>query len=131
MTPERIVQNGTELYCTRTEWTDVLAFYFLNYAAHATTIRSLPGETMHSTILASFFALLLPFSGIVRGIEAIARRRISKRNDLQCAAQSGALCIVVRTKDWYPEDGKTIRNVKIKPVPTTGRWHGLKLCTIY
>jgi hypothetical protein len=39
---------------------------------------------------------------------AIIRRARLSESDLRAAARAGALCMVVRTKDWKPQPGDVI-----------------------
>jgi hypothetical protein len=99
------IQNrygGDFVVCAPASWTRILEFVFLNYASHAVTIKTLPGEKVYSIMLRMFFALLLPFSGILWALEAIYRSGILESDPLRRAARSGALCMVVRDKDWWP-----------------------------
>jgi hypothetical protein len=61
------------LLCTPAKWTDILLFYAVNYLAHAVTIKSAPGEQMQETAENIMSALIYPYSGLLRGIEAISR----------------------------------------------------------
>ncbi len=45
-------------------------------------------------------ALGLPTSGVLRGLDALRRHAIIGGSPLQKARKAGALCEVVRTKDW-------------------------------
>jgi hypothetical protein len=73
--PDRTTQHGDpNLLCTPTKWTDVLLFYAVNYLAHAVTVKSIPGQQLYDTIQVILAALIYPYSGIMRGIEAITRR---------------------------------------------------------
>jgi len=81
------------LLCTPAKWYEVLLFYAVNYLAHAVTVKALPGEQLGDTIAVIFAALIYPYSGVLRGIEAIARHAaFSSGNALQKAACAGALC---------------------------------------
>jgi hypothetical protein len=90
--------------------TDILSFFLGNYAAHAATVISYPGESIASTIGAIVFALVFPTPGIVRGLNAIVRHAAFVSDPLEQAARAGALCMVVRTKDWKPMDGERIKD---------------------
>jgi hypothetical protein len=48
------------LLFTPSSWTDIITFYVGNYAAHAATVISLPGESTISTIRVGLSALLFP-----------------------------------------------------------------------
>lgn len=93
------------LLCTPSSWTDVLTFYLGNYVAHAATVISLPGESTISTIKVSLSALLFPTSGLLRGMLAISTFAMFAKTDLQKAARSRALCMVIRSQSWKPHAG--------------------------
>lgn len=102
------------ILCTPTKWTDILLFYVVNYAAHAATVKSRPGEKKKDIIIAMLLAFICPYSGVIRGIEAISRHSIlGKGNDLQKAARAAALCVVVRSNGWMPEDGQTLSRSEV------------------
>lgn len=93
------------LLCTPSNWTDVIIFYLGNYIAHAATVISLPGESTISTVKVGLSALLFPTSGLIRGMSAISTFATLAKTDLQKAARSRALCMVVRSLDWKPHAG--------------------------
>ncbi|KAL6409957.1 hypothetical protein AUP68_06364 [Ilyonectria robusta] len=101
--------DNPHLVCPPSKWYHILLFYLVNYFSHAATVRSIPGELMLSTIYNAIFALFLPYSGVLRGIEAIVRHGMFYSDELRRAARSGALCIVIRTKDWEPRNGQLIK----------------------
>ena len=78
-----------------------------NYLAHVATVQTYPGESIRSTLKALGFCLLFPASGISRGLTAITRCAIRQKTPLQTAARAGALCMVVRSKDWLPATGNS------------------------
>lgn len=99
------------LLCTPTKWTDIALFYLFNYVAHAATVLTRPGERSDDFIVAVVGSLLFPALGLYRGIEAVLSGAIFVKNDdIQKAAKSGALCMVVRGKDWRPVDGDGASN---------------------
>ncbi|KAF2445771.1 hypothetical protein P171DRAFT_273004 [Karstenula rhodostoma CBS 690.94] len=99
------------LLCTPTKWTDVALFYLFNYVAHAATVLTRPGERLDDFIVSVIGSLLFPALGLYRGIEAIlSRAAFVKHDDLKKAARSGALCLVVRGKDWRPHHGDEVPN---------------------
>jgi hypothetical protein len=98
------------LICVPTKWTDIVVFFLANYAAHAATTRSVPGERTGKFIVAVVGALLFPASGTFRGILAVLTFAKSGKSSLEIAARAGALCMVVRGPDWSPLDGDTVPN---------------------
>lgn len=115
--------NGTSdhgdphLLCTPSTWTDIAIFFLAHFVSHAATVKSLPGEPMAATWLAELTALLLPVSGIVRGINAIYSRAVFGKTPLETAARAGALCTVVRSDKWEPKPGDKIKIPIIRPPP--------------
>jgi len=91
--------NGDcSLLCRPTKSYDILIFFLGNYLAHVATVVSPPGASIASQILNLMGALLLPFSGICLGFEAIASLAIRAPTPLTTAARSGALLMIVETK---------------------------------
>ena len=89
------------LLCRPAAWTDIVVFYLGNYAAHAATIITTPGESPAHTLTTFLIALLWPGGGVRKGLEAIFSGAIFARTHLERAARSGALCAVVK----YPDAG--------------------------
>lgn len=85
------------LLCLPTAWTDIVVFFIGNYVAHAATIRLEPGTSIVDTVLAIIWALLIPVSGVQRGVRGILSFAKFGKTDLQIAARAGALCQVIRT----------------------------------
>jgi hypothetical protein len=97
--------SSNSIFCvTPSPWFGVAVFYLGNYASHAATVITYPGETPLNVILAIIFSLFFPTSGIIRGLGAICRRANREKTDLQTAARAGALCHVVRTREWRRGD---------------------------
>ena len=114
------------LLCTPTKWSDIASFFLGNYFAHAATVRTYPGEGIVSTILAMLGALLLPTSGLIRGLSNIIRlgalyerefsvggvwKALKSTPDCRTAAASGALCMLVRKPNWQPHCGEIIKDI--------------------
>jgi hypothetical protein len=115
--PNGTTNHGTPgLICTPTRWTDIIVFYLANYAAHAATTRSLPGESTASFAVIVFAALLFPRAGAFRGFMGIFSLAVFGKTDLEKAARAGALCMLVRTDEWNPGLGSDI--------PPESRIHG-------
>ncbi|KAJ7160446.1 hypothetical protein C8R46DRAFT_369650 [Mycena filopes] len=114
--PDTTITHGDRTLCTPMPIQDILSFFLANYIAHAVTVKSYPGESRRATLQSFLAALVMPASGLVRGLDAIARHAIFTKGKLDRAAQAGALCMVVRNKDWRPQrtDGApVIRDIKI------------------
>jgi hypothetical protein len=111
--PEGSSNHGDpNLLCTPTKWYELLLFYALNYLSHAATVKTLPGERASDLILNTLAALFYPFSGINRGIEAIVRHAaLFSKDEIHRATKAGALCVVIRSKEWRPKDGQLMSDV--------------------
>jgi hypothetical protein len=100
--------------CTPAQWYDFIIFFGANFFAHAATIRTVPGEKPGDIALTVTLALLFPFSGISRGVEAIARHASwPPCDELTRAARAGALCTIVRGQRWKPRDGMTLEGLQV------------------
>jgi hypothetical protein len=135
--PGGTTQHGNpEIICTPADGSDIIYFFFVNYATHALTTVVLPGEGWESYLTNALASLLFPSFGAYRGLRAIfvgystvrkwfkreryevhvdidetkkdSKRRASQARDLQKARRAGALCMVVRNGDWRPKDGDVI-----------------------
>jgi hypothetical protein len=135
--PEGTTQHGNpEILCTPADGSDILYFFFVNYATHALTTVVLPGEGWESYLTNALASLLFPSFGAYRGLRAIfvgystvrkwfkreryevdvdidetkkdSKQRASQARDLQKARRAGALCMVVRNQEWRPKDGDVI-----------------------
>lgn len=92
----------TSLSCAKSQWRDIIVFFFVNYLAHAATIPSQPGSKWFESLLWSLLSLLLPFAGLGRSIAKIAVFLEMGKDDVQKAISQGALVIVARNEDWEP-----------------------------
>ena len=112
-------EDNPEVICTRASWSTVAIFMLANYAAHAATIQIFPGEKVFSQVIAMIMSLLYPGAGVMRGLNCIARgilvfhARFRRNTELQQAAAAGALCMVVRTKDWTPPSQFLVHGAKL------------------
>jgi hypothetical protein len=103
------------LLCTPPTWSDFASYLLLNYVAHGATVVSYPGERAFDTFLCVVAAILFPTFGVIRAFNFIVRHPVlTAKNDLEMAARSGALCMLVRSPSWKPQKGDKIRNVLIK-----------------
>jgi len=110
---DRIQHSDTNLLCTPPKWTDIALFYLGNFVFHAGTVRSHPGESIRSVIFAMILALLFPTAGVIRGLDAIYGIAAFRKPPLQRASRIGALCMVVRSRDWKPNAGDKVAGVII------------------
>jgi hypothetical protein len=105
--------SDPNILCVPTTAQDVLLFFIGNYIAHATTVKTIPGQKTIPTIVAVALALLFPVSGVVRGLNAIRQMAIRGKTPLQKALKAGALCHVIRTGSWRPKHGDVVRDLQI------------------
>ncbi|CAL8574765.1 hypothetical protein XPA_000717 [Xanthoria parietina] len=106
--------DGAEVWCEPSQWYDVLWFWFANFLLHALSVRSLPGESWVSSTVFKFCCLLVPYTGVRRGLCLILRASNLAGNDLQAAARANALCMVIRGPDWRPRDGQIVEGCGIE-----------------
>lgn len=126
--------NDPHVYCERTTWYSVCWFLFSNYVLHALSVRSLPGENTYSTTAFKLCCLLIPYTGLRRGLCLISRASNFAGSDLQCAARANALCMVIRTADWRPRDGDNINGCRINiidSVPDDGPLSDTKQSSLF
>uniref|UniRef100_A0A093VFF9 Uncharacterized protein n=1 Tax=Talaromyces marneffei PM1 TaxID=1077442 RepID=A0A093VFF9_TALMA len=102
---------NTNVWCTPTTWIDVASFFLGNYISHAATVISFPGEPVSITIVNMVLAIFLPSSGAGRGLLAMVRHAAFYKDPIQQALRSRALCMVVRSQDWKPISGETLRSL--------------------
>lgn len=89
-----------------------MATFFLgNFVAHVATVKSIPGEKLPVTVCNLILALLFPTSGLMRGLNAIARCVRLGETELDKACRAGALCVVVRTSTWRPRTNDSLQVV--------------------
>jgi hypothetical protein len=109
LVPNGTTQNGDpRILCVPITPIKMAAFFAGNFVAHIVTVKSTPGETAPITIVNSVLALLLPTSGLMRGLNAIARRVQFGISELDKACRAGALCVVVRDSSWKPKAKQTL-----------------------
>jgi hypothetical protein len=111
--PARTFSQNNHTYCVPSKWSDVAAFFLANYVTHAATVKSLPGEPTVSSLVIIFFTLLFPASGVMRALSAISQSAVFYSDPLTAATRAGALCMVIRTKTWKPQDGETVQGLKM------------------
>lgn len=80
-------RGDSNLLCLPANWFDIATFFTVNYLAHAVTVKARPGEQVPEMVPVAFMALIYPYSGVVRGNEAIVgNARWRKGNALQVCA---------------------------------------------
>lgn len=110
------------LLCVPANGIDLTKFFLFNYLTHALTVVSYPGESTADVIISLIAATLYPTSGAMRGLGSILRHSIFKPTDLQKAARSGALYMVVRSPRWKPRIVRmTRKDVSGEEAVTVGR----------
>lgn len=102
-----------KVHCEPTNWYDICWFIFANYILHALSVRSLPGENSYSALVIKIGCLLIPFTGLRRGLCLITRANAAADNDLQAAARASALCMVIRKPDWRPCVGDVVEGCEL------------------
>ncbi|KAI9768637.1 MAG: hypothetical protein M1839_003997 [Geoglossum umbratile] len=122
------------LLCMPGKWNDIIIFYLGNFLAHAATVRQYPGEQPYNIALGLMTALIFPSGGALRGLNAVLRSAAYKigprglpnqTEPLERAARAGALCMVVRSRFWKPEEGDTPRDIILKKTQDKSNdWHG-------
>jgi hypothetical protein len=114
--PEGTINHGKPNFlCIPATWSDFATYLLLNYLAHGATVVSYPGEAAIDTLISVVASILFPGFGVKRAFNFIIRRPyLTAKNDLQMAARSGALCMLVRSSSWKPQKGDDIRNALIK-----------------
>lgn len=114
--PEDVTyQEHSKNICKSASWTDFVSFFFGNYVSHAATIVTFPGEPTRLKIINMLLAVFFPCIGAGRGLMAILRRGIFQKDPLQRALHSQALCMVVRSRDWTPVPGDSLRSISFMP----------------
>lgn len=110
--PDNAFQHDDpHVVCLPTRWYKFVVFYLVNYVAHAATVKSIPGEQLPSIVFNIVSALFFPYYGISRGLEAVIRGGAFYSDQLIRAAQSGALCTVIRTDTWEPRANQTVKGL--------------------
>lgn len=102
--PGWFYQEDCKLLSRPTHWTDILVFYPGNYATHAATAVSIPGQSTVTTLIQIVTALLFPGGGVRSGVNAIVSLAKRGKTDLETAARAGAICAVIKV-DEPPETG--------------------------
>ena len=105
--------GNSQVYCEPTTWYDICWFVFTNYVLHALSVRSLAGENAYTSTVFKLCCLLVPYTGLRRGLCLISRASNLAGNDLQGAARANALCMVIRNRDWTPRDGDRIDGCQV------------------
>src|SRR2546423_7127488 len=105
--PSRLEKRNLD--CVPAQWYHILTFFLINYALHAMTVTSVPGEQWDRITLFNLGALLLPFTGISRGLDAIRKGAIFRSTAMERAQKAGALCVVARVPGiWRPMPDEVI-----------------------
>lgn len=106
--------HDPKVHCDRTHWYDICWFFFANYILHALSVRSLPGENFYSATVFKLCCLLIPYTGLRRGLCLVSRAGNLAGNDLQAAARASALCMVIRKPEWRPRIGDAVSGCQLE-----------------
>jgi len=87
-------EKRSDVVCGAPSWDDIIAFFLLNYVAHAATVRHFPGDSTKTQMWWTACALFVPFAGVWRACQSIANARPFEKNELERAKYAGALCVV-------------------------------------
>lgn len=110
--PNGTTQHGnSRILCPPTTWASIAKFFLGNFVAHIVTVKSVPGEKLPVTICNLVLAFLFPTSGLMRGLNAIARCVKFGKSELDKACRAGALCVVVRNSTWRPRTSDSLQVV--------------------
>jgi hypothetical protein len=110
--PNGTTQHGnSRILCAPTTWASMATFFVGNFVAHIATVMSIPGEKLPVTVCNLILALLFPTSGLMRGLNAIARCVRLGESELDKACRAGALCVVVRSSTWRPRTNDSLQVV--------------------
>ena len=112
---------GNQVVCSSTNWYDLVWFYFANYILHALSVRALPGENQFTSLAFKLVCLLIPYTGLRRGLCLVARASNLTRHDLQAAARANALCMVIRGDNWRPRNEDEIEGCTLEKVAATAQ----------
>ena len=115
--PKGTTTHGNS-FCIPLTRVDIAIFLLFNYIAHGATVVSYPGDPPYLKVFIGLGAILSPTIGVKRALNLIFRRpRRTAKNNLELAARSGALCMLVRSPTWKPQRGDYITNARIdKPL---------------
>jgi hypothetical protein len=79
--------QGSNVICIPATGYDLLWFYLTNYIIHALAVRSLPGENAYPSATFRFLCLLIPYTGVRRGLSLVLCASNLAPNDLQAAVR--------------------------------------------
>lgn len=88
--PIQPLPKDENLQCVHASWEQIVIFILVNYVTHAMTVKAEPGEKPISAAMYNIAAVLLPFTGAMRGLIAIFDAPILE-NGLRRAARAQAL----------------------------------------
>lgn len=110
--PNGTTQHGnSRILSPPTTWISIAKFFLGNFVAHIATVKSVPGEKLPVTACNLILAFLFPTSGLMRGLNAIARGARFGKTELDKACRAGALCVVVRNSAWRPRTSDSLQVV--------------------
>ena len=92
------------LLCTPSTWKTIIPFFLANYLAHVAAVKSIPGESIISTVFTLALAPIFPASGLSRGLDAITQCATRRKTPLDTACKAQALAVVIRDPLMLPDD---------------------------
>ena len=114
-------QSEPNALCGPATQIDIATFFLFNYVAHGATIVSYPGESALDKLFCVVVAIFLPGMGVIRALNLIMRHPVvTSNNDLDIAARSGALCMLVRSSSWRPQRGDNVTNALTRNTANLG-----------
>ncbi|XTI95412.1 hypothetical protein V2W45_1446273, partial [Cenococcum geophilum] len=109
--PNHTVHGDTNFRCT----SNIAIFYITNYFAHCATVKMMPGESAISSFVNAVMVFFFPTFGIMRAVSAIVRHaRFTRKDEVWIATRAGALCMLVRSRHWKPQDGDVVRQCRTR-----------------
>ncbi|KAB5572544.1 hypothetical protein GE09DRAFT_675800 [Coniochaeta sp. 2T2.1] len=124
--PVGTVNHGvSNLICTPPKWNHYIIFFLTNYVAHAASLPASPGECWQETIVNVATALFVPGYGVLRALRGLyLHARLSEKDELDCAARSGALAMIVRSRMLSDPDESHLFREKFRGEATRVPWQG-------
>jgi hypothetical protein len=125
-------EKRSDVVCGAASWNDIVAFFVLNYLAHAATIRHFPGDTARTQMWWTACALFFPFAGVWRACQSIANARPFEKDELKRAKYAGALCVInvlsTNPSQWRSRD---LTGCRIRGKAASSRdEEGFVVCTL-
>lgn len=91
--PDFSAKRG-DLVCRPMHWMDIVRFLVFNFALHAVTVMSSPGEGAGRWITKRLIALFIPLVGTIAAVRTIYRYARGENTPLAVALRAQALCMI-------------------------------------